>query len=109
MLEKWKSAAADKGKLFGDYFSHDILLAKLHAYGFNISALKLIRSYLKNRKQRTKIDLTYSSWKEILYGVSQEPILGPLLFNISLYDPFCSVNETDFTSYVDDMMLLMCY
>ena len=58
MLEKWKSAV-DKGKSFGalltdlskafDCLSHDLLLAKLHAYGFSLSALKLIHSYLKSK------------------------------------------------------------
>ena len=58
MIEKWKSAV-DKGKSFGalltdlskafDCLSHDLLLAKLHAYGFSLSALKLIHSYLKNK------------------------------------------------------------
>ena len=65
-----------------------ILLAKLHAYEFSLSALKLINSYLKNRKQRTKIDSTYSSWEEILFGIPQGSILGPLLFNIFLCDLF---------------------
>ena len=79
MPEKWKSAA-DKGKSFGtlltdlpkafDCLSHDLLLAKLHAYGFSLFALKLIHSYLKNRKDTTKIDSTHGSWKEILFEVS---------------------------------------
>ena len=59
MLEKWKSAV-DKEKSFGtllkylskafDCLSHDLLLAKLHACGFSLSALKLIHSYLKNKE-----------------------------------------------------------
>ena len=59
MLEKWKSAA-DKGKLLGallrdlskafDCLSQDLLLAKLHAYGFSLSAIRLIYSYLKKNK-----------------------------------------------------------
>ena len=79
MFEKWKSAV-DKGKSFGalladlskafDFISHDHLLVKLHAYGFSFSGLKSIPSYLKNRKERTKIDSTYGSWEEILFGVS---------------------------------------
>ena len=82
MLEKWKSAV-DKGKSFGTHFdclSLDLLLAKLYAFGFSLSTLKLIHSYLKNRKQRTKIDSTYSSWEETLLGIPQGSILGPLLF-----------------------------
>ena len=69
MLEKWKSVA-DKGKSFGalltglskvfECFFHECLLAKLHAYGFSIAALRLIRSYLANRKQRTKVNLSYT-------------------------------------------------
>ena len=65
MLEKWKSPV-DKRKYFGalltdlskafNCLSHDLLTAKLHAYGLSLSALKLIHSYFKNRKQRTKID-----------------------------------------------------
>ena len=69
MLEKWKNAV-DKGKCFGalltdlskafDCLSQELLIAKLHAYGFDLQALKLIQSYLSNRKQRTKINAMYS-------------------------------------------------
>ena len=45
-------------------------------------------SYLANRKQRTKINSSYSSWEEILFGVPQGSVLGPLLFNIFLCDMF---------------------
>ena len=111
MLEKWKSVV-DTGKSFGalltnlskafDCLSDDLLLAKLHAHGFSLSVLKLIHSYLKNRKQRNKINSTYSSREEILFGVPQGPVLGPLLFHIFLRDLFFSMNETDFASYTDD-------
>ena len=111
MLEKWKSAV-DKGKSFDalladlskafDRLSHELLLTKLHAYGFSIAALRLIHSYLTNRKQRTKVNLSYSSREEILFCVPQGSIPGPLLFNIFLCNLFFIMKETDFASYPDD-------
>ena len=51
----------DLSKAF-DCLLHDLLIAKLHAYGFEIDSLRLIYSYLVGRKQRVKIDIEYSTW-----------------------------------------------
>ena len=60
------------------------------------------QNYLPNRKYRTKINATYSSWEKILFGVPQGSIFGPLLFNIFLCDLFWIMCESDFSSYADD-------
>ena len=60
MLEKWKRAV-DNNKVFGalltdlskafDWISHDLLIAKLNAYGLSLYALKLVHSYLQSQSQ----------------------------------------------------------
>ena len=51
-----------------------------------MSALQFIHSDLTNRMQRTKINSQYGPWEEIMFGVPQGAILGPLLLNIFLCD-----------------------
>ena len=111
MLETWKSSV-DKGKFFGalltdlskafDCLHHELLTAKLNAYGFGLPALRLINDYLSNRKQITKAGNTYSTWLDITFQVPQVSILGPRLFNVFLEDLFFTVNDIDFASYADD-------
>ena len=67
-----------------DCLPHELILAKLHAYGVDIKSLKLLRGYLSNRTQRVKLDSTFNSWLKILSGVQEESILGPLFLNIFL-------------------------
>ena len=80
MLGKWKSLV-DKGRAFGvlltdlskafDCLSHELIIAKLNAYGFSLSGLKLMQRYLSERKKRTKINQAYNSWEKILFGVPE--------------------------------------
>ena len=110
MLEKWKSATDNK-KSFGafltdlskafDCLSHNLLIVKLNAYGFSMSALRYVHSYLKDRMQRRKINSEYSSWEEIMFGIPQGSILGPLLFNIFLCG-YSLLENINIASYVDD-------
>ena len=90
MLEKLRKAIdeglytgillTDLSKAF-DCLSHDLLVAKLNAYGFSKNVLKFINNYLTGRIQRTRINESFSLWRDIVYGVPQGSILGPLLFN----------------------------
>ena len=86
MIEKWKNAL-DNGGISGalltdltkafDCLKHDLLIAKLAAYGLDNKSLRFIYSYLSGRKQRTKINNAYSPYSDILYGVPKVRYWGP--------------------------------
>ena len=111
MVEKWRQCLdngevswallTDLSKAF-DCILHELLIAKLAASVFDYNSLQMLQSYLSNRKQRTKINDAYIKYCEILFGVPQDSILGPLLFNIYICDMFYDINDCDIASYADD-------
>ena len=114
MIEKWRRNL-DQGGICGALFTdlskafdclvHNFLLAKLEVYGFTYESLKLINSYLTDRKHRMKVNSSYSSFLDLLIGVSQGSILGPLLFNIYISNLFLFLDDNNVASYADDTTL----
>ena len=111
LIEEWKrnldknffvgAVLMDLSKAF-DCIPHDLLIAKLAAYGFDIDSLQYIYSYLKGRLQSVRINNIYSLYQLILSGVPQGSILGPILFNLFLNDIFLFIHNANLHNFADD-------
>ena len=114
LLKKWQSCL-DHNEIVGtilmdlskayDCLNHELLIAKMHAYGIGTKTLRLFYDYLKRRKQRVKIGSIFSDWLNILLGVPQGSILGPLLFNIFINDIISFVEICNICNFADDNSL----
>lgn len=117
MIEQWRKCLDKRGYAGGvlmdlskafDCMNHELLLAKLFAYGFKKDSIKIIHSYLNNRWQRVKINNSFSQWTELLLGVPQGSVLGPLLFNIYLNDLIWFIENGEVCNYADDTTPYSC-
>ena len=115
LIERWKNTLDQNGyggailmdlsKAF-DTINHDLLIAKLGAYGFDTASLKLIRSYLTNRFQRTKMNASFSNWSKLFLGVPQGSVMVLLLVNIYINDLFYLTKMTEIMLTIQLSMLV---
>ena len=91
----------DLSKAF-DTINHDLLLAKLRAYGFSTSALSLLYSNLKNRTQKVVINNKTNSSEVVIAGVPQGSIDLPLVFNLFINELIFFLYTTVLSNYEDD-------
>ena len=92
--------AIDLSKAF-DVIQHDLLLAKLKAYGVGEGSCALLKDYLSGRQQRVKIRDTFSNWAGTRRGVPQGSVLGPMFFNLFINYLFQHVKYANLNAYAD--------
>ena len=114
LLEDWRRALEKheyvSAVLMGlskasDCLLHNLLLAKLQAYGVSPVAVKLIDSYLSDRSQKVRAGSYMSGWENLTKGVPQGSVLGPLLINVFITDLFCITGKCSLFNYADDNTL----
>jgi hypothetical protein len=105
--KKVASVFLDLRKAF-DTVCHSRLISKLSRIGLTGRSLDILRDYLSNRRQFTRINLANSSTSMISWGVPQGSVLGPLLFIIYVNDIFHLNLKGDLTMYADDTALTCC-
>ena len=114
LLEEWRkklddnfvvgAVLSDLSKAF-DCIPHNLLTAKLAVYDLSEEALIYILSYLSNRKQCVWINNTYSNFENVITGVLQGSMLGPLLFKLSINDLFFFILIESVHNFADDSTL----
>ena len=95
----------DLSKAF-DTIDHNILLYKLEHYGFRGIVLDWFKSYLSNRTQYVYYNNCKSEKLDIICGVPQGSILGPLLFILYINDIVNTSNMLQFILFADDTTIL---
>ena len=90
----------DFAKAF-DTVPHKRLIAKLEAYGIHGKILNWIKAFLKGRKQRVRVNGDCSHAADVLSGIPQGSVLGPILFLIFINDLPDAV-ESDSMLFADD-------
>ena len=110
-IEEWRqkpdsnhfvnAVSMDFSKSF-DCIPHDVLTAKLSAYGLSDEVLAYILLYLSGRKQSVKLNHCYSIFQITLSKVPQKSILGPILFNIFINDLILIMKQAYLHNYAAD-------
>lgn len=98
----------DFSKAF-DTIDHKILLAVLKFVGVSNETLNFFRSYLTGRTQRVKADNSVSAPLDVLSGVPQGSILGPLLYTLYTSEFQKSVKHCQMHLYADDTQLYLSF
>ena len=111
LIENWRHALdnnlftspvlMDLSKAF-DCIPHDLLIAKLHAYGLDFGKVNFLHNYLKHRKRSVKINNISSFFKTVLSGIPQGSILGPIFFNIFTNELYLWLTKSDLHNFADD-------
>ena len=91
----------DFAKAF-DKVDHFILLTKVEAYGIQGKILNWIRTFLTTRSQKVKVGDRMSEEVQVISGVPQGSVLGPLLFIIFMIDITDSIKHVNVGSFADD-------
>ena len=71
-------------------------------------SLTTVEFSLTNHCQRTKVNISFSSWSQLLLGVPQGSPLRPLLFKIYLNGLLYPTLSTNMCSYIDDTTFHVC-
>ena len=84
------------------HHAHDLLIEKLQSFGIYGNLLKWLNSYLTSRQQRVVLEGESSSWLEVISGVPQGSILGPLLFILYINDMSLKLRHSTIALFADD-------